>query len=141
MSGVRIGAGTEQSLDHPGAPIGRGQREHRDAIVVDGIDVGAGANQKLGRFQIVTMGCPVKRGGTIRLRCIHIGLLLQQGTHSLLVSPLDRLDEISSGGGKAQGQQCDHPQRRQDFHLEAHSRPRVWVDALNRAETSAEALQ
>ena len=89
------------------------------------------------------MGRPVKWGGTIRLRCIHIDLLLQQGPYSPLISPPDRLDKITAGSGKAREEkQWYHPQKRQ-AHLEIYSRPpvRVMISDLNRVETSAEVRQ
>ena len=100
--GVRIFACFKQRLDDRGIAVRAGQRERGDAESIGGFDVGAGADQEVGDFEIVMAGSPVKRGCAIGLRDVHIHLLTEERAHGGVVRGHGGIGETRVGSGMHQ---------------------------------------
>src|ERR1035438_4768714 len=79
-NGIGILTGFQQLLDHGRVAVSRRQRERSGAETVSRFDVGSGANQQVGGFEIVLADGPVKCGGSIRLLRVDSPLLLEKRT-------------------------------------------------------------
>jgi len=82
---VRIGPGVEQLAGDDRIAVQAGQPQRRRPELVGTIDLGAGADQQLGRRHVRTVSRPMQRRCAIALRGIHVDAGTQQ-----LADPIDR---------------------------------------------------
>ena len=73
-----------------------------DAIVVPGLDVGAGANQAIDELDVILLNGPVQRSRAVGLRGVHVGLPLDHRQRGSPVAGLHRVDE-RTGGASSRG--------------------------------------
>ena len=86
---VRIRPRLEQRLHHRHAAVFARQRDRRHAEIVRRIYLGAGADQALGRRDVVPVGGPVQRRRAVRLRGVDVGALLEERFHRARITAFD----------------------------------------------------
>ncbi len=104
-SGVGVRPGLQQLVHHTGATVGAGQHERSGGIVISRIHVCPSSNEKVDRFQIIPVGRPAQRRCTVRLRSVHIDMLLKEGANGLFVPTLRRIHQPKIGGHDSAGEQ------------------------------------
>ena len=124
---VRIAARRQQLGDHGRAAARRRYPDRRDAQIVCGVHVRAGADQQVGRLEVIQVGGPVEGGGAVALPHVDIGDIgvpPEDLAHPGRIAALDCLEQLGVGGvrPKRRGgcQQRDRPSAepsRQDAHV------------------------
>ena len=87
----------DQRSDHRGAAVQTCQRQRSDAIVIGGVYVRTGGEQEVGGFQIVPMGGPMERGGSVALGGVDVGVLLEEGRDGFGVLGFYGVDQAEVG--------------------------------------------
>ena len=117
---VGIDAARQQALDNGGMPVGRGERQRRHAEMVGGGCDSPRAEQQVDGREVALMRRPVQCGRPVRLRRVHVDLLLQQRADRLQVPRLDRLGQrpgaTRGGSGDRQEQQGNGDARWKHVH-------------------------
>jgi len=72
----RVRARLEQPLDHGRIADGRGLAERRRAVVVGGVDVGAGLDEARDEVGVVVVDGPVQRRGAVGRFRLCVGAML-----------------------------------------------------------------
>jgi hypothetical protein len=123
---VRIDAGLEQLLDDRGVALFGGKRERRHAVVVLGVHVRTGADERRGCLGVVQISRPVQRRRTVAKGRVDVDLLLEQGLDSLFVAALGRIGYrriLDDGLG------CEHAHRQQhrERQTEEGANTHIWA--------------
>ena len=71
-------------------------------VAIGGVDVGAGANQQVGRLDVIAIDRPVQRRGAVHLGRVDVGVLLEQRPKRRLVAFHHRVRDIAAAGGAGQ---------------------------------------
>ena len=94
---VRIDAGVQQQRQDRGVAVAGRQGQRRHAVVVGGLDVGPGADQRRGRVRVAAVRRPVQGGGPVALSRVGVRVPRQQRAHRLRVAALRRVGERRLG--------------------------------------------
>ena len=83
---LRVGAGLEKPFDHRHVAVQRRHRERRERFAVGRVDLRAGGDEQAGGLEVVAIDGPVERRRAVDLRCVDVGVLLQQPAQRGLVA-------------------------------------------------------
>jgi hypothetical protein len=82
---VRARTGFQQQFDHRRVAINCSQVQRNRAFAICGTRVGAGPDQDLNHFEVIPSYCPMQSSGSVHLRGVDVGLLLQQSMDPFFV--------------------------------------------------------
>ena len=100
---VRVGPGVEQHLEHRGAAAGGGHQHGCCAVPVRYVGARTGAQQQLGRREIIAMGRPVQRRPPVDVKGVRVCVVSQQGADLSHVARPHRVDQRHVAGCVNQG--------------------------------------